>query len=68
MPEERKRQTLPPERLREVLDRLNDVLAEAVRLRDEITRQIQTNHHDERQVLSKGGRAGARKAKSARKP
>ena len=34
MPE--KRQTLPPERLREVLDRLNQVLSEAERLRDEI--------------------------------
>ena len=43
MPEERKRQPLPPERLREVLARLNDVLAEAERLRNEVTRQLGLN-------------------------
>ena len=61
MPEERKRQTLPPERLREVLDRLNDVLAEAVRLRDEITRQIDTQHRGEQQLLSAGEKPARRK-------
>lgn len=56
MPEERKRQTLPPERLREVLERLNDVMAEAARLRDEITRQIDAQHRSQLQHLSAGGR------------
>lgn len=62
MPEERKRQTLPPERLREVLDRLNDVMAEAARLRDEITRQIDDQHQSQLQHLSAGGRRKKRPA------
>lgn len=62
MPEERKRQTLPPERLREVLDRLNDVMAEAARLRDEITRQIELQYRDQLQHLSAGGRTKKRPA------
>ena len=52
MSDDRKRQTLPPERLRDVLARLNQVLTEAERLRDEVTRQLDQQHHDEQQHLS----------------
>jgi hypothetical protein len=61
MPDERKRQTLPPERLREVLDRLNEVLSEAERLRDEITRQISDQHAQQQQHVSKGGKSKKRR-------
>jgi hypothetical protein len=56
MADERKRQALPPERLREVLDQLNEVLAEAERLRDEISRQINQQHARQQQLLSTGER------------
>ena len=52
MSDDRKRQTLPPERLREVLARLNQVLTEAEKLRDEVTRQLEIQHHNEQQHLS----------------
>jgi hypothetical protein len=55
-----KRQTPRPERLREVLDRLNEVLAEAERLRDEITRQINEQHAEQQQHVSAGGKAKKR--------
>ena len=61
MPDERKRQSLPPERLREVLDRLNDVLAEAARVRDDINRQLDEQHLDSRQHLSTGPRKRKRR-------
>jgi len=63
MSDERRRQPLPPERLREVLERLNEVLAEAARLRDEVTRQIEEQHFEQQQHLS----AGARKRKRGRR-
>jgi hypothetical protein len=59
-----KRQTLPPERLREVLDRLNEVLAEAERLRDEITRQINEQHAEQQQHVSHGGKPKKRPRKA----
>lgn len=61
MPEDRKRQTLPSDRLREVLARLDDVLAEAERLRDEVTRQLDAQHEGQ-QHLASLGRKRARKA------
>ena len=67
MPEERKRQPLPPERLREVLARLNDVLAEAERLRDEVTRQLAAQHQVQQQHLAAAGGKRPRK-KSTRAP
>ncbi|MGE3341892.1 MAG: hypothetical protein AB7L71_00545 [Vicinamibacterales bacterium] len=61
MPEDRKRQALPSERLREVLARLDDVLAEAERLRDEVTRQLDAQHQGQQQHLAAAGRKRARK-------
>jgi hypothetical protein len=54
MADDRKRQTLPPERLREVLARLDQVLSEATRLRDEVTRQLDEQHYHQQQHLSPG--------------
>jgi hypothetical protein len=51
-----KRQPLPPERLHAVLEHLNEVLAEAERLRDEITRQIDEQHRGQQQHLSNVGK------------
>jgi hypothetical protein len=56
MADDRKRQSLTAEQLREVLDRLNDVLTEAQRLRDEITARLETQQHDQQQFLSSGGK------------
>ena len=53
--DDRKRQPLTTDRLREVLDRLNDVLTEAERLRDEITRKLADQQHDQQQYLAPGG-------------
>jgi hypothetical protein len=47
-----KRQTPPPERLREVLDRLNEVLSEAERLRDEVSRRLDDQREQQQQHLS----------------
>ena len=66
MSEERKRPALPPERLREVLARLNEVLAEAERLRDQITRQIDAQRFVQQQHLS-AGRAKKKHAAPKRK-
>ena len=66
MPDERKRQTLPPERLREALARLNEVLDEAKRLRSEITRQLETQSFEQQQHLS-GARRKAVRTPSRRK-
>ena len=53
---------LNAESLREVLDRLNDVMAEAARLRKEVMRQLGDQRASLQQHLS-----GARKRKAARK-
>ena len=60
---ERKRLTLPPERLREVLERLNEVLAEAERLRDQITSQIESRRRGDRQQLSAPSRRKRKKTR-----
>lgn len=56
MTDDRKRQPLTTDRLREVLERLNDVLAEAERLRDEITRKLAAQQLEQRQYLAPGGK------------
>jgi hypothetical protein len=56
MSDDRKRQPLTTDRLREVLDRLNDVLAEAQRLRDEITRKLAAQQQEQQQYLAPGGK------------
>jgi len=50
------------ETLRQVLDRLNDVLAEAARLRKEVVRQLGEQRAGQQQHLS-----GGRKRKPARR-
>jgi len=51
------------DKLRQVLERLNDVLAEAARLRKEVIRQLGTQKASQQQHLSSGGaRKGKRKA------
>ena len=66
MAEEKKRQTLPPERLREVLARLDDVLTEAERLRLELTRQLEAHHQSHRQHLSHPAKPTASRRKRKR--
>jgi hypothetical protein len=56
MTDDRKRQSLTADRLREVLDRLNDVLSEAERLRDEITKKLAAQHQEQQQFLAPGGK------------
>ena len=43
---------LTPERLSELLARLDEVMAEAARLRRQITRQLSEQHRDERQNVT----------------
>jgi len=43
------------DKLRQVLERLNDVLAEAARLRKEVIRQLGSQQASQRQHLSSGG-------------
>ena len=50
------------ENLKQVLDRLNEVLAEAARLRKEVIRQLGEQRADQQQHLS-----GTRKRKRARR-
>lgn len=50
------------ETLRQVLDRLNDVLAEAARLRKEVVRQLGEQRAGQQQHLS-----GSRKGKTPRR-
>jgi hypothetical protein len=56
MADDRKRQSLTADELRDVLDRLNDVLTEAQRLRDEITMKLDTQQRDQQQFLSDPGK------------
>jgi hypothetical protein len=56
MADDRQRQTLAPGQLRAVLDRLNEVLEEAERLRDEITRQLTARQQEQQQYLTPVGR------------
>ena len=60
MPEERT--PITPEDLRQVLERLNDVLGEAARLRKEVIRQLSEQRGRQQQVPSK-----TRKRKASRK-
>ena len=46
------RQTLTPERLAQLLDKLNDVMTEATRLRREITRQLDDQRRTTQQKLT----------------
>jgi hypothetical protein len=43
------------DKLRQVLERLNDVLAEAARLRKEVIRQLASDRASQQQHLSGGG-------------
>ena len=56
MTDDRTRQSLTADRLRDVLDRLNDVLTEAERLRDEITRKLAAQQQAQQQYLAPGGK------------
>jgi hypothetical protein len=49
-----------PEKLKQVLDRLNDVLLEAARLRTEVMRQLTEQHAAAQQLLSPRKRKTAR--------
>ena len=53
--------------LKQVLDRLNEVLAEAARLRKEVIRQLGEQRADQQQHLSERPSAGPRKRKSAKR-
>jgi hypothetical protein len=55
------RTTISPERLKQVLDRLNDVLAEAARLRTEVMRQLTDQRASAQQHVT------GRKRKTARR-
>ena len=56
------RQTLTPERLAQLLAKLNDVMGEATRLRREITRQLDEQRRTIQQKLTPA-RKRARKAR-----
>jgi hypothetical protein len=55
------RTPISPEKLKEVLDRLNDVLAEAARLRTEVMRQLTDQRADAQQHLTPRKRTTARR-------
>ena len=46
------RTAITPERLKDVLDKLNDVLAEAAQLRKEVIRQLSDQRASEQQLLT----------------
>ena len=46
------RQTLTPERLAQLLEKLNDVMGEATRLRREITRQLDDQRRTTQQKVT----------------
>jgi hypothetical protein len=46
------RQPLTPERLAQLLEKLNDVMGEAARLRREVTRQLAEQRHSVEQKLT----------------
>ena len=52
---------IPSDQLRQVLDRLDEVMAEAARLRKEVMRQLGEQRAGIRQHLSGGKRKAARK-------
>ena len=54
------RASINPEKLKQVLDRLNDVLAEAAGLRTEVMRQLTDQRAGEQQHLSPRKRKAAR--------
>jgi hypothetical protein len=54
------RTPISPEKLKQVLDRLNDVLAEAARLRTEVMRQLTEQRAGAQQHLSPRTRKTAR--------
>ena len=54
------RPPISPEKLKQVLDRLNDVLAEAARLRAEVMRQLTDQRAGAQQHLSPRKRKTAR--------
>ena len=54
------RASINPEKLKQVLDRLNDVLAEAAGLRTEVMRQLTDQRAGEQQHLSPRKRKTAR--------
>lgn len=54
------RAPISPEKLKQVLDRLNDVLSEAARLRTEVMRQLTEQRAAAQQQLSPGKRKAAR--------
>jgi hypothetical protein len=57
---------ISPDKLRQVLERLDDVLAEAARLRKEVVRQLGDQRASQRQHLS-GGRAPTTRTPRRRK-
>lgn len=54
------RTPISPEKLKQVLDRLNDVLSEAARLRSEVMRQLTEQRNAAQQHLSPRTRKTAR--------
>jgi hypothetical protein len=54
------RTPISPEKLKQVLDRLNDVLSEAARLRSEVMRQLTEQRAAAQQHLSPRTRKAAR--------
>ena len=57
---------ISPENLKQVLDRLDEVLSEAARLRKEVIRQLGEQRADQQQHLSARPSAPARKRKKPR--
>jgi hypothetical protein len=53
--------------LKQVLDRLNDVMAEAARLRNEVIRQLDEHRAGQQQQLSPGRKRTASKPRASRK-
>ena len=60
------RPPISPEDLKQVLDRLNDVLGEAARLRKEVIRQLSEQRGRQQQVPSKGPRKATRRKASGK--
>ena len=52
--------------LKQVLDRLNDVMAEAARLRKEVIRQLDEHRAGQQQQLSSGRKRKASKPRASR--
>ena len=58
-----KSRPLPADLLRDLLERLNSVMAEAKRLRDQVTRQLEDQRASQQQRLSPVRRRRARASK-----